>query len=96
MQHKSVLTIRRRGVSLLELLVSGVVLVTVMTLVTTLCIRISSVWKDVGHHRVAVAELSNHLDRLTRLDANAAQQNPNKLRSKSLNHHRLVHAESVK
>ncbi len=58
----------RRGVSLIELLVAAVVLVAVMSLVTSLCFRISLVWQEIGHRRVAVAELSNQLERLTRMD----------------------------
>lgn len=58
----------RRGVSLIELLVAAVVLVSVMSLVTSLCFRISLVWQEIGHRRVAVAELSNQLERLTRMD----------------------------
>lgn len=65
---------RRRGVAMLELVVASVVLVVVMSLVTTLCFRISLVWQDIGHRRVAVAELSNQLDRLTRM-------NPQQVRS---------------
>ena len=59
----------RRGLSLIELIVAAVVMVVVMNLVTTLCFRISLVWRDIGHHRVAVAELSNQLDRLTRMNS---------------------------
>ena len=59
---------RRRGVTMIELVVAAVVLVVVMSSVTTLCFRISLVWQDIGQHRVAVAELSNQLDRLTRMN----------------------------
>ena len=58
---------RRRGVAMLELVVAAVVMVVIMSLVTTLCFRISLVWQDIGHQRVAVAELSNQLDRLSRM-----------------------------
>ncbi len=57
----------RRGVTMIELVVAAVVMVVVMSLVTTLCFRISCVWQDTGHRRVAVAELSNQLDRLTQM-----------------------------
>lgn len=58
----------RRGASMIELVVAAIVMVIVMSLVTTLCFRISLVWQDIGHRRVAVAELSNQLDRLTRMN----------------------------
>lgn len=58
----------REGFSLIELIVAASVMVAVMTLVTTLCIRIHRVWKEIGDHRVAVSELSNQLEHLTELD----------------------------
>lgn len=57
----------RTGMSLIELVLACAVMVTIMSLVTTLCFRISLIWKDVGQHRVAAAELSNQLERLTKL-----------------------------
>lgn len=55
------------GVSMIELVVAAVVMAVVMSLVTTISYRISCSWQDTGHRRVAVAELSNQLDRLTRM-----------------------------
>ena len=63
----------RRGISLIELVAAAAATAIVMTLVTTLCFRISLVWQDVGHHRVAIAELSNQLDRLTTMDIQQAE-----------------------
>ena len=57
----------RRGVTMIELVVAAVVMAVIMSLVTTLCFRISCIWQDTGHRRVAVAELSNQLDRLTQM-----------------------------
>ena len=62
----------RRGISLIELVAAAAATAVVMTLVTTLCFRISLVWQDVGHHRVAMSELSNQLERLTRMDVQQA------------------------
>ena len=55
----------RRGFSVTEVLVSAVLLMTVMSLVGTACHRVNLIWFDVNHHRVAVCELSNHLEELT-------------------------------
>lgn len=59
----------RRGVTNVELVVSAAVVLTVLTIVTSLCYQINRVWIDVRHHRVAMVELSSQMDRLTRLDA---------------------------
>ncbi len=58
---------------MVEMVISSLLLLTVMTFVTTLYFRINLVWKNIGHHRVAVAELSNQLESLTRLSPNEAQ-----------------------
>lgn len=58
----------RRGLTFIELIAACAVMVVVMSFVTTLCFQISNVWKDIGYQRVALAELSNQLDRLTRLN----------------------------
>lgn len=57
----------RRGVTMIELVVAAVVMTMVMSLITSLCFRISCIWQDTGHYRVAVAELSNQLDQLTQM-----------------------------
>lgn len=57
----------RFGVTMIELVVSAVLLITIMCFVTSLSFRINLVWKDIGQHRVAVGELSNQLEHLTRL-----------------------------
>lgn len=64
----------RWGFTLVELLAAMVVLTTVIGLVTGLSVRISRVWKDIGHCQIAVAELSNQLDRLTRLEPQQAEE----------------------
>ena len=56
---------RRRGVSLVEILVSGVMLMTVMSIVGTVRFRLNGVWRDIRHQQIGVGELSNQLDRLT-------------------------------
>ena len=65
---------RRRGVTMVELVVATGLLVAVMCFVTSLCFRIDSVWKDIGYHRVAVNELSNQLELLTRLSPEEARE----------------------
>lgn len=58
---------------MIELIIACMVLVTVMTFVTTLCFQINKIWKDIGHHRIAVAELSNQLESLTQLSVAEAE-----------------------
>jgi len=56
----------RRGISSLEFLVSFSVMVVVMTFMTSLTFKVSRVWRDIDHDRLAMNELSNQLDFLTR------------------------------
>ena len=65
---------RRHGTTLVELLVSAFLLISVMSFVTTWCFHINTIWKDIGHHRVALCELSNQLEVLTRLNPTQAQE----------------------
>lgn len=64
----------RTGATMVELVVSAVLLITVMSFVTTLCFQINLVWKDIRHHRVALGELSNQLEQLTRLSPQQVRQ----------------------
>lgn len=57
--------VQRSGLTMTEIIVSVVLLATVMSLVGTLCFRVNLIWSDVDHHRVAVNELSNHMEVLT-------------------------------
>jgi len=69
---------RRRGITMVELVISSVMLLTVMTFVTSICFRVNLVWKDVNHHRVALGELTNQLEVLTLMtpeEANTALEN---------------------
>ena len=43
-------------------------MVVIMGLVTRACVGISRVWTDIGQHRIAMAELSNQLEQLTKID----------------------------
>ena len=63
----------RRGITTIELIISAMLLMTAMTFVTTLCFRVNMIWQDIGHHRVAVGELSNQLESLQRLSPAEAQ-----------------------
>jgi len=74
----------RAGTTLIELVVSAAVLMTIMSFVTTLCVRVNWVWKDIGHRRVAVGELSNQLERLTRLTPRQANQELDSLEASDL------------
>jgi type II secretory pathway pseudopilin PulG len=63
----------RDGFTMLELIVSSLLMIVIMSFVTTLCFRVNLVWKDIAHHRVAAGELSNQLETLTRLSTDEAQ-----------------------
>ena len=63
---------RRKGFTYAEVLVSATILTTIMSLVTVSSFRISRVWKDVRQQKIALNELSNHLDRLTALPVDDA------------------------
>ena len=65
---------RRRGVSSIEFLVSFSVMATVMTFATTMTLNISRVWRDIEHQRLAMCELSNQLEELTRLGDEALEK----------------------
>ncbi|MEL7499132.1 MAG: hypothetical protein AAFN77_16110 [Planctomycetota bacterium] len=62
----------RKAFLRIELIVTGVVMITVMSVASAICMRTNLVWKDIRYQRVAVQELSNHLDQLTRLTADEA------------------------
>lgn len=64
----------RSGFSLVELAVVATIVATIITLSTTLTVKTAHVWKDIAQCRVAVAELNNHLDRLTRMEPDEARQ----------------------
>ncbi len=60
---------RRAGVTIVETVVSAMLLVTVMSFFTTIVYRVDQVWRDTAHHRAAMMELSNQLEQLTLLSA---------------------------
>ena len=64
----------RNGITAIELMISAVSLLAIMSLVSTLGVRINSVWKDIGHRRIAVCELSNQLEHLTRMSAEELEE----------------------
>ncbi len=61
---------QRTGFSLTELVVCASLLVTVMSFVTSIVIRVDRLWQDTRHQKIALDELSNHLEHLTTLDEN--------------------------
>ena len=62
----------RSGFTLSEVLVSTLLMMTIMSLVGTVCHRVNLIWFDVNHHRVAVSELSNQLEELTAMTLDQA------------------------
>jgi len=58
----------RHGFTVTELIVAAGLLVVVMSIVTSLTVRSSRLRQDARHYRLAIDELTNHLERLTALD----------------------------
>lgn len=57
------------GLSKMEVLVSTMLLMAVMSTTATMFHNVNLVWKDIRHHRIATSELANQLDVLTRVGA---------------------------
>ena len=79
---------------MIEVVVSAGGLMVVMSCMSALIVRIDSVWKDTGHHRVAMNELSNQIERLTlmspnEVDAAVSELKPSLLASRTLSDARL-------
>ncbi len=60
------------GITVTEVIVAAVLMMTIMGLVGTVCHRVNLIWFDVNHHRVAVSELSNQLEELTSMTLDQA------------------------
>lgn len=85
----------RSGTTMVECMVAAMLLVTVISFVASLTFRIGLVWKDTAHHRVAVNELSNQLERLTLLPpeevmAALEELRPTQLASRTLSEPKLT------
>lgn len=65
---------KQKGITTIELMVSAAVLLGIMTFVGSLTVRINGVWKDIVQRRVAVCELTNQLEELTRQDEKELDQ----------------------
>ena len=79
----------RAGFSKTELIVSASILAVVMLVSMKLFYNCNIIWKDIRHHRIAVAELANSADALTRqpkseLDAACAQLKPSEVCERTL------------
>jgi hypothetical protein len=57
----------RRGTTLVECIVAASILSVAIGTVTTAVFRIGRIWTDTGHYRIALQEVSNHLESLTQL-----------------------------
>lgn len=62
-----------RGTTLVECIVAASVLTVAIGTVTTAVVRISRIWTDTAHYRIALQEVSNHLETLTQLPADQVQ-----------------------
>ena len=65
---KSPLSGHRRGYAMTELVVAATLLIGILSFVAPLAVRSGRLWQDSRHHRLALDELSNQLERLTSLD----------------------------
>jgi prepilin-type N-terminal cleavage/methylation domain-containing protein len=63
----------RRGFSLIELIVAATLLIGAMSIVAPLAVRSARLQQDSQHYQLALDELSNQLERLTGLDADALE-----------------------
>ena len=63
-----------KGITTVELMVSAIVLLGIMSFVGSLTVRINGVWKDIVQRRVAVCELTNQLEHLTLSDEKKIEQ----------------------
>ena len=70
---------QRRGFTVQELIVSVAVLLTVMTITTSMLVNVNKIWKDIRSHRIAVCELGNQLERLTRMTKDEVESELEKL-----------------
>lgn len=52
---------------MVETLVAIVLLTVTVSMIAAMSVRIHHIWKEISHRRVAVAELNNQLELLTRL-----------------------------
>ncbi len=60
---------RRNGATLIELMVTATLLASGVGIVAPLSVRCGRLWQQTRHHQLALDELSNQMDRLTRLPA---------------------------
>ena len=63
----------RRGTTLLECIVAASILSVAIGTVTMAVFRIGRIWTDTGHYRIALQEVSNHLESLTQLPPDQIQ-----------------------
>lgn len=55
------------GVTMVEVLAAVVLVTITVTMIASMTIRIQHIWKEISYRRVAMAELNNQLEELTRL-----------------------------
>lgn len=60
---------KRNGVTTTELVVAATLLVSVISLITPLTVRMGRIWQDARQIRLALGELSNQMERLTSMNA---------------------------
>ncbi len=63
----------RRGTTLVECIVAASILSVAIGTVTTAVFRIGRIWTDTAHYRIALQEVSNHLESLTQLPPDQVQ-----------------------
>lgn len=91
MQH------RRRGTTMIECVVAAGVLMIAMGTVTTMAFRISRIWTQTGHQRIAMDELSNQIERVLdtepdKIDELIEELQPSEVAMNSLDQPKLLAA----
>ena len=77
----------------MEMLVSASIICVTVTVVTSMLFKCGMVWRDVSQRRVAVHELSLHLEELTLLDVDSVTEKLNQLKPSKICAERLPESE---
>lgn len=83
----------RRGQSMMEMIVSAVIICATVTTITTMLFKCGVILRDVSRYRVAVRELSSNLEELTLLDVDSATEKNKHLKPSQICEDRLPEAK---
>lgn len=92
MNKQAISSRQRSGITSLEIVVASGIILATATLLTSLSFKCGMIWRDVSAHRLAIAELSSHLERLTVLDREELAEQVDELELSKLCQDRLKDA----